>query len=89
MIVAINITKYQYTKNMKILRFIYFLNNHNTNKIQLLILLYKKILTDHSLISSSHWVSEQSTVRNWSHNFSEMGTFKLAFIQVTIKVYIK
>lgn len=47
------------------------------------------ILTDHSLTSSSHWVSEQSTDRNWSHNFSEIGTFKLAFIQVTIKVYNK
>lgn len=38
-------------------------------------------------MSSSHWVSEQSTVRNWSHSFSEIGTFKLAFIQVTINVY--
>lgn len=45
------------------------------------------LLTAHSLISSSQFVREVRTLRNWSHNSRGIITFKLALIQVTISVW--
>ena len=45
-----------------------------------------KLLTAHSFTSSTHCVSEDTTCRNWSQSSDEMYTFKLALIQVTMRV---
>lgn len=44
-------------------------------------------LTAHSRINSSHCVNDVNTSRNWSHNWVEITTFKLALIHVTIRVW--
>ena len=40
-----------------------------------------------SLVSLLHKVSEDKTSKNWSHNSEDTTTYKLALIQVTIRVW--
>lgn len=45
------------------------------------------ILTAHSLINSSHSVSEDKTDKNLSQSSVQITTFKFALIQVTMRVW--